>query len=109
MIVTAKELTAIVYAMRNKAIGTSVGYKTKPFGLMLLLHKTLKSKAKTARIGKSEYKFILHECSQYLEVLKTLDTLRMNKPIIDNTIELLISVTTKIISYDNKGSSKTVS
>ena len=105
MIVTAEELTAVVYAMRNKAIGTSVGYKTKPFGLMLLLHKTLKSKDKTARISKSDYKYIVHECLQYLEYLKTLDKLRMNKTIIDNTIQLLQSVTTKIISYDNKGSS----
>ncbi len=105
MIVTTNELIAIVYAMRNKAIGSSEGYKMKPHGLLLLLHKTLKSKAVKAKIGKHDYDFIYYNCLNYLESLKRLDNLRMNKTIIENTVSTLESVTTKIKNYDNKRSS----
>ena len=105
MIVTTPELIAIVYAMRNKPIGTSEGYKSKPSGLLWLLHQTLKAKAKTAKIGKHNYDFIFFECSKYLETLKRIDNFRMNKPTLDDTIKLIKSVTDKIEIYDNKRSS----
>ncbi len=106
MIATIDEFKIIVYVLRRKAIGTAE-YKrgTKKGGLMFQLHKSLKSKAKTAKIEDNEHKLIYLECFKYLQLLKSLAKLRMNKPIIEGNIKLLESVIDKIKKHDNKRSS----